>query len=159
MTKGLVLRLEIEEGLPEIFADPVRLRQILFNLLSNAVKFSPGGGEITVTARQLRNADCTEQGAECGLRGAAATIPDNGELVEIAVQDTGIGIKPDDLDRLFQPFVRLESASGCGAEGNGLGLALTKQLVELHQGQIVAASEGEGRGSTFTVRLPSGQRG
>ncbi|MDE2180368.1 MAG: GAF domain-containing protein [candidate division NC10 bacterium] len=129
--KSLALELQIEEGLPQIMADPVRLKQILFNLLSNAVKFTPDGGRVTVTAK---------------------TAP--GEFVDIAVADTGLGIKPEDLPRLFQEFVRLDTAIAQHAEGTGLGLALTKRLVELHGGTIAAVSEGEGRGSTFTVRLP-----
>ena len=147
MKKGLALQLEIEEGLPRILADPVRLRQILFNLLSNTVKFTPEGGRITVTARTVRSA--VERTPDLAPR-----TPHHGDFVEIAVADTGIGIKPEDLGRLFQPFVRLDAALGSRAEGTGLGLALTKHLVELHGGQIVAASEGEGRGSTFTVSLP-----
>jgi PAS domain S-box-containing protein len=129
--KSLALELQIEEGLPQIVADPVRLKQILFNLLSNAVKFTPDGGRVTVIAKMAP-----------------------GEFVDIAVTDTGIGIKLDDLPRLFQEFVRLDAATALRTEGTGLGLALTKKLVELHGGTIAAVSEGEGRGSTFTVRLP-----
>jgi signal transduction histidine kinase len=70
------------------------------------------------------------------------------------VRDTGIGIKPEDLSRLFQDFVQLERVETKRHEGTGLGLALTKRLVELHGGRISAASDGEGRGSTFTVILP-----
>ncbi len=149
--KGLALELQVGEGLPRILADPMRLRQILFNLLSNAVKFTPDGGRITVTAKIVSRSEFTTR----NLKSETATAS---EFVEIAVADTGIGIKPDDLPRLFQPFVRLDTALGAHAKGTGLGLALTKHLVELHGGQIFAASEGEGRGSTFTVRLPLGPR-
>ena len=131
--KHLDLELHADEAPSILTADPVRFKQILLNLLSNAAKFTPEGGRITVTAR------------------AAQT----GDFVELAVSDTGIGIKPDDLPRLFQEFVRLDTAITQRAEGTGLGLALTKKLVELHEGEISAASAGEGRGSTFTVRLPS----
>lgn len=133
--QGIALELQVEEELPPIVADPVRLRQILFNLLSNAVKFTRESGWIAVTAKSVRNGD-------------------NTEWVEIAITDSGIGIQPDDLPKLFHPFVRLDTALGAHTKGTGLGLALTRRLVELHGGQIVAASEGEGRGSTFTVRLP-----
>ena len=74
--------------------------------------------------------------------------------MEIAVADTGIGIKPEDLPKLFQPFTQLENTLTKQAQGTGLGLALTKHLVELHGGTIWAESAGEGRGSTFTIRLP-----
>ena len=77
-----------------------------------------------------------------------------GEFVEIAVQDTGIGIKAEDLPKLFQPFTQFESRLVKQYQGTGLGLALTKQLVELHGGTIRAKSAGEGKGSVFGVRLP-----
>ncbi|MBI3007499.1 MAG: response regulator [candidate division NC10 bacterium] len=131
--KAQSIELEIEPDLPPLQADPVRFKQILFNLLSNAVKFTPEQGQITLVARR----------ASAG-----------GELLELRVTDTGIGIKAEDLPRLFQEFVQLEAAATKRYEGTGLGLALTKRLVELHGGRISAASEGEGRGTTFTVVLP-----
>jgi signal transduction histidine kinase len=75
-------------------------------------------------------------------------------FIEIRVQDTGIGIAAEDLPKLFQPFTQLEAVYSKDHQGTGLGLALTKRLVELHGGQIRAESEGEDQGSTFTVRLP-----
>ena len=125
--KRVRLRLDVEDGLDTVWADPVRLKQILYNLLSNAVKFTPQGGQVTVTARQ----------AARGL--------------EIAVRDTGIGIKAEDLPRLFTEFSQLGPQRH---EGTGLGLALTKRLVELHGGTIGVESE-PARGSTFTVTLPA----
>ncbi len=142
--KGLALYLTVDAALPPLTADPLRFTQILYNLLSNAVKFTPEGGRVTVTARRAGR-----EAAGSGRQEAGGA-----EFVEIAVTDTGIGIKPDDLSRLFQEFVRLDTAIAQRAEGTGLGLALTKKLVELHGGEISAASEGEDRGSTFTVRLP-----
>jgi Amt family ammonium transporter len=127
--KGLQLQLQVDETLSTITADPVRFKQILLNLLSNAVKFTPQGGRVTVTARPVDDA-----------------------FVQIGVEDTGIGIRKEDLPKLFQEFTRLESASSKRYEGTGLGLALTKRLVELHGGTIWVESAGEG--STFTVRLP-----
>lgn len=129
INKGLALKLQVEKGLPQIVADPVRLRQILFNLLSNNVKFTPDGGRIMVTAR-------TVHGPECEARSATESTSDVPQFVEIAVEDTGIGIKPEDLPRLFQPFVRLDTALGAHTKGTGLGLALTKHLVELHGGRF-----------------------
>jgi len=136
--KAQSIELEIEPDLPPLQADPVRFKQILFNLLSNAVKFTPSQGRITLVAR----------------RASAA-----GELLEVCVTDTGIGIKAEDLPRLFQEFVQLEAAATKRHEGTGLGLALTKRLVELHGGRIRAESAGEGRGSSFTVLLPFGGPG
>jgi PAS domain S-box-containing protein len=130
--KRLTLELLVTDAPASLIADPLRFKQILSNLLSNAVKFTPDGGRVTVTARRVPSS----------------------EFVEFTVQDTGIGITAEDLPKLFQPFTQLEPYLTRQHQGTGLGLALTKQLVELHGGTIWAASDGEGRGSTFTVRLP-----
>jgi len=162
--KGQTIEAQIEEDLPSLHADPVRFKQILFNLLSNAVKFTPEGGTITVRAyqkaegtRQKAEGSVQTSGelpplptAECPLPTAYCLLP---SLV-IEVADTGLGIKAEDLPRLFQEFVQLETTRDQKHEGTGLGLALTRRLVELHGGRIWAESEGEGRGSTFTVVLP-----
>jgi len=129
--KNLTLSLEVDQRLSTLTADPARFKQILYNLLSNAVKFTPEGGRVTVTARPVEDA-----------------------FVEIRVQDTGIGIRPEDLPKLFQEFTQLGSPLSKPYEGTGLGLALTKKLVERQGGRIWAESEGEGRGSTFTFLLP-----
>jgi two-component system cell cycle sensor histidine kinase PleC len=112
-----------------VYADPGGLRQILLNLLSNAIKFTPGGGKVEVGVR--RNAD--------------------GELV-VTVQDTGTGISPADLARLFVPFERLHQ--GSATEGAGLGLCITRGLVDLHGGGIRLESE-LGQGTTVIVTLPA----
>ncbi len=130
--KGLTIDLNVEPGLSRIQADPGKLRQIMYNLLSNAIKFTPEGGRVVVAVRR----------------------PPSGEFVEISVADTGIGIKPEDQERIFLEFEQVEGPYQQKQQGTGLGLALTKRLVELHGGEIWAESEGEGRGSTFTVRLP-----
>ncbi|MGE5850009.1 MAG: ATP-binding protein, partial [Candidatus Methylomirabilota bacterium] len=146
---------DIEADLPSLQADPIRFKQICFNLLSNAVKFTPAGGVITLTARRVDGSTG---------RGANSSPPINqlttrpidrpGEWLEIRVTDSGIGIRLEDLSRLFQDFVQLESVETKRHEGTGLGLALTKRLVELHGGRIWAESDGEGRGSTFSVIFP-----
>jgi len=134
--KALALVCEAAPDLPAVHADPLRLRQILMNLLSNAVKFTERGGRVTVRA----------------ARGTAGQPPEEG--VEIQVEDTGIGIAPEDLGRLFRKFEQLDAGLSKGHQGTGLGLALTQHLVELHGGTLAAHSAGRGRGSTFTVRLP-----
>jgi signal transduction histidine kinase len=128
--RGVDLTLSIPDGLPAIYADPRRLKQILYNLISNALKFTPAGGAVILEARE---------------------IP--GE-VELAIHDTGIGIREQDLPRLFREFEQLSDASALSGEGTGLGLALTKKLVDLHRGAISVTSQ-PGHGSTFTVRMPS----
>ncbi len=127
------------QNIPEIItADERKLKQILDNLLSNAVKFSPNGGTIRLSATPATG------------NSQLAT----GDVIEISVTDTGIGIKREDLARIFNPFEQVESSKSRRFQGTGLGLALTKKLVELHSGRIWDESEGEGKGSTFTFILP-----
>ncbi|GAB4413567.1 MAG: hypothetical protein OHK0032_09680 [Thermodesulfovibrionales bacterium] len=137
MKQNLSLSLGIEPGADvEIEADLRRMKQIMFNLLSNAVKFTPDGGTVSVKARKVQGED----------------------FIEITVADTGIGIKPEDMPKLFKEFTQLESPYTKNYEGTGLGLALTKRLVELHSGRIWAESE-YGRGSRFTFTIPIRQKG
>ena len=126
--QGVTLELDVPAALPVAWIDATRVRQVLDNLLSNAIKFSPGGGHVTLRA-------CV----------------DEGHLL-IEVEDTGMGIAPEDLPRLFHAFERLERTADL-AEGTGLGLALARRLTEMHGGALDARSE-VGEGSTFTVRLP-----
>jgi PAS domain S-box-containing protein len=113
-----------------VSADPTRLAQIVTNMLDNAVKFTPSGGTVDV--------DVLREGPEAVLR----------------VSDTGIGIDPGMLARVFEPFAQAEQPMDRAAGGLGLGLTLSRRLVEMHGGTIAAASEGHGRGAQFTVRLP-----
>jgi PAS domain S-box-containing protein len=122
--------------LPSLFADEAKFKQIMYNLLSNAIKFTPDGGRVLVTT------DIQNTG-------------DGNSLLQIAVTDTGIGIKPSDQERVFKEFEQVDSSYGRQQQGTGLGLALTKRLVEMHGGKIRVASEGvEGKGSTFTFSIP-----
>lgn len=121
------------EGIDQVTADLTRLKQVLFNLVSNAVKFTPERGEITIAARAV------------------------GEYVEISVSDNGIGIRKEDQHLIFQEFRQLDASFTRKYEGTGLGLALTKKLVELHGGKIWVESE-EGRGSTFFILLPNREK-
>lgn len=128
--KGLELDTRVEGELT-VHADADRLRQVLWNVLSNAVKFTPQGGSIRITAQQDHDA------------------------VQVSVEDTGLGISPGDLSRIFQRFWQGQEG---GDKGLGLGLALTRHLVELHGGTISARSGGPGLGSTFEIRFPSARR-
>ncbi|MFA5090033.1 MAG: ATP-binding protein [Candidatus Omnitrophota bacterium] len=127
-----------------ILADPKKLKQIMFNLLTNAVKFTPDGGSVEVSAKRVKGA--SSAAPEAGE-------PEKGDFIEISVKDTGIGIKPTDLSKLFQTFSQIESAYSKTVEGTGLGLALTKKLVELHEGKIWVESE-FGKGSKFIFIIP-----
>jgi PAS domain S-box-containing protein len=140
----------------ELEADERKLKQILFNLLSNAVKFTPDGGSVRVSARLIADFGLQISDFKTDVKQAVidnSAIRNPQSAIEISVADTGIGIKPEDLGKLFKEFTQLESPYTKGYEGTGLGLALTKKLVELHGGAIRVESE-YGKGSTFTFALP-----
>lgn len=146
--KRLVLTLHADTALIPLTADLVRFRQILYNILSNAIKFTPEGGRITVTA------SVRSEAPEVSGRREAFEAGEAPHFIEITVIDTGIGITAENLTRLFQPYSQLDASLAKQYHGTGLGLALTKQLVELHNGRIWATSAGKGRGSCFTIRFP-----
>lgn len=127
-------RLRLEVSLPPeaiyLDADPVRLAQVFGNLLGNAAKFTSPDCQVWLTARR-----------------------DQGQVV-ISVKDTGIGISPDMLPRVFDMFMQVDQPVGRSQGGLGIGLSLVKRLVEMHGGQVEACSHGEGKGSEFVVRLP-----
>ena len=127
--KRLTLERRCEPALPRLLVDRAKLRQALVNLLANAVSYTPEGGRVSVTARAAAGG------------------------VEIAVADTGVGIAARDLERCLEPFVRLGDPLTTGVEGAGLGLPLTKRLVEMHGGSLALRSDA-GRGTTATLRPP-----
>jgi signal transduction histidine kinase len=129
---GLSLALEAPDGPVWVVGDAVRLTQVVGNLLTNAVKFTDAGGRVEVHV------------AADGQRRRAV----------LAVRDSGIGIEAHVLPRLFEAFAQADRSVGRSRGGLGLGLALVRGLVELHGGEVGAASEGPGRGSEFTVWLP-----
>ena len=154
MKHGIKLGMAIEPDADiEIEADERKLKQIMFNLLSNAVKFTPNGGAVRVSARHVGALPAHDflPGQEGQPRGLPLQEP--ADFIEISVSDTGIGIKPEDIPKLFHEFTQLESAYTKTFEGTGLGLALTRRLVELHGGKIWADSE-FGKGSIFTFVIP-----
>src|SRR5450432_4492064 len=127
--KGIDLEVAVPPSLPEVNVDPGRIKQVLYNLISNAIKFTPRGGVVRLAARA-----------------------DDQNLV-VTVSDTGVGIAREDLPRLFREFEQLRQPGGVRPEGTGLGLALTRRLVELHGGKVEVEST-LGSGSTFSVHLP-----
>jgi signal transduction histidine kinase len=147
------------DGIPEIIqADERKLKQILYNLLSNAVKFTSDGGSVALSARNLSFREgqwFTSDGQSVGLPWDGEDLVIKGKgLIEISVRDAGIGIKGEDLKRIFDPFEQVESSASRRYQGTGLGLSLTRRLVELHGGRIWAESEGPGKGSRFSFLIP-----
>jgi PAS domain S-box-containing protein len=140
------IRLTTDIGqIPEtIIADELRVKQILYNLLSNAVKFTDDGGNICLGARMI-------VGPERVTSAETESLPSE---VEVSVVDTGIGIRKEDMEKIFDPFSQLESASSRRYPGTGLGLSLTRSLVEMHGGRIWVDSNGPGKGSSFRFTLP-----
>jgi signal transduction histidine kinase len=128
---------KLDPALPKVRLDEGRLKQILFNLLSNAVKFSPAGGIVAIICRHV-----PEEQSPLHL-----------ETVQIDVTDQGIGIPPDELQRIFDEFYQTENGRKARKGGTGLGLSLTRNFVELHHGRIDVKSK-PGVGSTFTLYLP-----
>ncbi len=127
------LDVSLDPGPIVVRGDEVRLQQILTNLVTNALKYTPAGGRVHVA-----------------LRAVEAPRP----AVELVVEDTGVGIAPDMLDRIFVPFVQVEGDTDRSRGGLGLGLSLVRGLVDLHGGAVHAESGGVDRGSRFVVRLP-----
>jgi PAS domain S-box-containing protein len=130
--KHLDIDIDVPDDLPVIEGDPKRLQQIVSNLVSNATKFTPEGGRVVITCRA-----------------------DDGAVV-LKVSDTGIGVDPSFLPHMFDRFRQADSRSTRRHGGLGLGLAITRHLVEQHRGEIRAESDGPGRGTTMIVRLPVG---
>lgn len=123
------LEIDVEKGLPLVYADKAKVRQVLINLLSNATRFTPGGGRLRVE-----------------------TAVENG-WCRISVIDNGIGIKVEDREKIFDPFCQVEDAMMEEKGGTGLGLPIAKQIIEKHGGRIIVES-GEGGGSRFSFTLP-----
>ncbi|OGR25991.1 MAG: two-component sensor histidine kinase [Desulfobacterales bacterium RIFOXYA12_FULL_46_15] len=128
--KKIKMLLEIAENLPNIEADDLKVKEILYNLLSNAVKFTPEGGKIGM---RVKKADSE---------------------IEIVIWDTGVGIASENMDKIFEGFFRVDTPYSRLTEGTGLGLPLSKKLVELHGGHLSVESEGLNRGTSVRFTLP-----
>jgi|GEM_PF-1257038 len=158
--KQIQLKLNIANKLPPVNVDDRRIRQVLINLLSNAVKFTPEGGQIILKVCDIREKpDFPQFGAEISPANqphSSESLPSSSHSINgvwIAVIDTGIGIAPEHLDTLFQPFLQIDSTLSRQYSGTGLGLALVKQVVDLHGGRVAVRSM-PNVGSCFSVELP-----
>lgn len=169
--KQIYLQTQLEPGLPRVTGDPERLQQVIWNVLSNAIKFTPNEGRVTVTLSLIhghRSVVMGDRASLCNNRQLISHseritydrqqfIPENfvsDQFVQIAVTDTGIGIHPDFLPHVFDHFRQADSSTTRSHGGLGLGLAIAHHLINLHHGNIAAASDGPGQGATFTITLP-----
>ncbi len=128
------LDVKLEEGLPPVYTDKAKLRQVLLNLVDKSSKFTPDGGKLRIEAVR------------------------EGDWCRVSVIDNGIGIKKEDQGRIFEPFCRLNNPLAKGKPGTGLGLSLVKQIVERYGGQVWVESE-YGKGSRFTFIVPLATEG
>jgi len=129
-TKGVALEPHVASSVCVVSADPHRIQQVLTNLLANAFRYTPAGGRVEVHLT-------TEE-----------------DRARIQVKDTGIGIEPDLLPHVFERFRQGEARAGAAKGGLGLGLALVREIVELHGGTVAVESAGSGQGATFNITLP-----
>jgi len=128
--KKLRMLLEIDEELPNIEADELKVKEVIYNILSNAVKFTPEGGEICIQAKK------------------------NDSEIEVVISDTGVGIAPENMGKIFEAFYRVDTPYSRVTEGTGLGLPLSKKMVELHGGKLSVTSAGLNKGTTVRFTLP-----
>ncbi|MEO7712090.1 MAG: response regulator, partial [Gemmatimonadaceae bacterium] len=147
------LRMDAGTEVGILLADARKVKQIAYNLLSNAVKFTGEGGEVTLRARRVSREAVESQSASIIDLSMPSDSDGVTDFLEISVRDTGIGIAPDALERLFKPFSQIDSGLSRKFEGTGLGLAMVKQLAALHGGSVAVEST-VGVGSCFTVWLP-----
>jgi signal transduction histidine kinase len=145
------IKAEVEEEIGDIIADERKIKQVLFNLLSNAMQFTPDGGSVRVSARLVNSEQYLVNSKK--LFNDDYSLTTHGKFVEISVEDTGIGISPEDQKKLFQPFQQIESTLTRQHSGTGLGLNLCKNFIELHGGRILVQSE-VGTGSRFSFVIP-----
>ena len=146
LQKRIQLEIKVPLNLPDLLIDERRMRQVLINLLNNAVKFTSNGGRITLEVTSQKHGGDSD----------SADSPPHflvKETLRISVIDTGIGIAPEHINKLFQPFIQIDGALNRQYTGTGLGLALVKRIVELHGGQVLLTST-VGVGSCFTINLP-----
>jgi signal transduction histidine kinase len=129
-TKNVTLRAEVSQQSSTVEVDRERIAEVLANLLANALRHTPSGGEVRISAHP------------------------GGRFAEIAISDTGEGIAPEHLDRIFERFYRVDPARSRESGGTGIGLAIVRAIVEAHNGTVTASSGGVGEGATFTIRLP-----
>ena len=148
--QGLTLAAEISDEVDLVTADKTKIKQVALNLIANAVKFTPAGGRVTISARRINGQGIINKKPGTPAPGPRTPDPD---FIEVSVQDTGIGMTTEESRKLFQPFVQIDNSLTKKYEGTGLGLHLSKKIVELHNGSIRVES-GPGKGACFSFTIP-----
>jgi signal transduction histidine kinase len=138
--------MELDDDLPEVNVDLDRMVQVVTNLLTNAIKYSPEGGMIRLATRYVEGVDDLPDTAP-----ADVTLP----AILVTVADQGKGLTKEETEKVFLPFFRTEEAKAKKVEGVGLGLAVTRSIVEVHRGKIWAVPKGKGDGGTFMFTVPT----
>ncbi|MBD2461740.1 response regulator [Oscillatoria sp. FACHB-1407] len=150
--KNIQIDTHLDHQIKPIAGDSNRLQQIVWNLLSNAIKFTPEGGRVEVKLESVESLDITQ--SDGSTQNSTSKLQPLYNYAQIQVSDTGQGINPAFLPRVFDYFRQADGSTTRKFGGLGLGLAIVRHLVELHGGTVHAASPGEGMGATFTVKLP-----
>jgi two-component system phosphate regulon sensor histidine kinase PhoR len=151
---AIAIIVDIPHDFPPIYADAVRMQQVLRNLISNALRFTPSGGTVTISATSADPTDPTDQ---LDNDGSDPLLPaEESKLLKLEVSDTGPGIAPEQQQRIFERFYQIPQPTSGRTNGLGLGLAIVKMIVELHGGHVSVTSTQEQpqHGSTFTCLLP-----
>ena len=143
---GITTRIDIASDFPSIYADAVRMQQVLRNLISNAIRYTPPGGDVTISARVINKVSDI-------VSAESSVTREDQRLIEVQVQDTGYGISPEYQERIFERFYQVPVANAGRFGGQGLGLAIVRMIVELHGGQVTVESI-PSAGCTFKVTLP-----
>lgn len=143
--KGVTLTADIPDNLPLVRVDIHRMTQVMLNLLGNALQYTPSGGRVSV--------HCSVSSGQHSVIGEQSSL-DSAHGLLITVKDSGIGISPEHLPHIFERFYRVDKSRARSGGGSGIGLTISKHLVEMHNGRLTAASPGPGQGSAFTIALP-----
>jgi len=143
--KQVSLNTDVPPNLPAITVDPARMTQVLLNLLGNALQYTPSGGQVSV--------QCSVIGSQYSVDNEHC-LPNNDYCLLITVTDTGIGLTAEQLSHVFERFYRVDKSRSRAGGGSGIGLTISKHLVEAHNGRLAAASPGLNQGSSFTIILP-----
>jgi histidine kinase len=143
--KQVSLNTQTPPDLPAITVDPARMAQVLLNLLGNALQYTPPGGQVAV--------QCSVSDNQSPLNNEHR-LPDTDHRLQITVTDTGIGLTAEQISHIFERFYRVDKSRSRAGGGSGIGLTISKHLVEAHNGRLTAASPGLNQGSAFTITLP-----